>query len=63
MTWADKVIRGAAAVAVAFLALVAGAVSYAHMLTLAKHHGQTGLRGDAFPLSTERAAGSTRGGT
>lgn len=53
MTWADRAIRGAAVVAVAFLAFVAGAVSYAHMLALAEHHGQTGWREDAFPLSVD----------
>jgi hypothetical protein len=53
MTRADRAIRGTAGSAVAALAVIAGAVSYAHMRVLADQHGETGWRGHAFPLSVD----------
>jgi hypothetical protein len=50
---ADRAIRGTAGAAVAGLALIAGAVSYAHMKILAEQHGETGWRAHAFPLSVD----------
>jgi hypothetical protein len=49
----DRLIRTAAASAVAALAVVTAAVSYAHMRVLADRHGETGWRGHAFPLSVD----------
>jgi len=53
MTRADRAIRGTAGSAVAALAVIAGAVSYAHMRVLADQHGEIGWRGHAFPLSVD----------
>jgi hypothetical protein len=41
---------------VAALAVIAGAVSYAHMKILAEQHGETGWRAHAFPLSVDGIA-------
>ena len=53
MSGADRAIRGAAGAAVVALAVIAGAVSYAHMKILAERHGETGWRAHAFPLSVD----------
>lgn len=53
MSRADRAIRLAAGAAVAALAIIAGAVSYAHMKILAEQHGETGWRAHAFPLSVD----------
>jgi hypothetical protein len=42
-----------AGTAVAALAVIAGAVSYAHMKVLAERHGESGWRAHAFPLSVD----------
>lgn len=53
MTRADRAIRVTACAAVGVLAIVAGAVSYAHMRALADRHGETGWQGHAFPVSVD----------
>jgi Protein of unknown function (DUF2637) len=50
---AARAIRLTAGTAVAALAVIAGAVSYAHMKVLAERHGETGWRAHAFPLSVD----------
>jgi hypothetical protein len=49
----DRGIRITAGLAVAVLAVIAGAVSYAHMRVLADAHGETGWQAHAFPLSVD----------
>jgi hypothetical protein len=53
MTRTDRAILVTACAAVAVLAVVAGAVSYAHMRALADRHGETGWQGHAFPVSVD----------
>ncbi len=50
---AARAIRMTAGSAVAALAVIAGAVSYAHMEVLAERHGEIGWRAHAFPLSVD----------
>jgi Protein of unknown function (DUF2637) len=50
---ADRWISRAAAVTVAGLAGIAGALSYSHMRRLAQDHGQAGWHAHAFPLSVD----------
>ncbi len=50
---ADKWISRTAAVTVAGLAGIAGALSYSHMRQLAQDHGQAGWHAHAFPLSVD----------
>jgi peptidoglycan/LPS O-acetylase OafA/YrhL len=50
---ADRWISRAAAVTVAGLAGIAGALSYSHMRRLARDHGQAGWYAHAFPLSVD----------
>jgi Protein of unknown function (DUF2637) len=50
---AARAIRLTAGTAVAALAVIAGAVSYAHMKVLAERHGESGWRAHAFPLSVD----------
>jgi hypothetical protein len=49
----DKALLIATAVFVAGLAIVAGAISFAHMRELATHHDQTGWKSYAFPISVD----------
>lgn len=49
----DKWISRTAAVTVAGLAGIAGALSYSHMRQLAEDHGQAGWHAHAFPLSVD----------
>lgn len=53
MRSADRLIRWAATLAVAGLAMIAGALSYSHMRVLAERHGQPGWAAHAFPLSVD----------
>jgi hypothetical protein len=50
---ADRWISRTAAVTVAGLAGIAGALSYSHMRQLAQDHGQAGWHAHAFPLSVD----------
>lgn len=50
---ADRWISRTAAVTVAGLAGIAGALSYSHMRKLAQDHGQAGWHAHAFPLSVD----------
>src|SRR5579859_6822057 len=50
---ADRWISRTAAVTVACLAGIAGALSYSHMRQLAQDHGQAGWHAHAFPLSVD----------
>jgi hypothetical protein len=52
-TRTDKTLLIVTAVCVAGLAMVAGAISFAHMRELATHHGQTGWKSYAFPISVD----------
>ncbi|MEV4620501.1 DUF2637 domain-containing protein [Asanoa sp. NPDC049573] len=52
-TRTDKTLLILTAVCVAGLAIVAGAISFAHMRELATHHGQTGWKSYAFPISVD----------
>ena len=49
----DKILLIATAMFVAGLAVVAGAISFAHMRELAVHHGQSGWKSYAFPISVD----------
>jgi hypothetical protein len=49
----DKVERLLTALTVAALAIVAGAISFAHMTELAHQHDQTGWKAYAFPISVD----------
>ncbi|MFV2084987.1 DUF2637 domain-containing protein [Micromonospora sp. LOL_021] len=49
----DKALRGLTWLTVAALAIVAGAISFAHMTELAIKHGQTGWKAYAFPISVD----------
>jgi hypothetical protein len=49
----DKALRALTGLAVAGLAIVAGAISFAHMTELAIKHGQTGWKAYAFPVSVD----------
>jgi hypothetical protein len=50
---ADRWISRMAAITVAGLAGIAGALSYSHMRALAEDHGQAGWHAHAFPLSVD----------
>ncbi|MFI9638954.1 DUF2637 domain-containing protein [Micromonospora sp. NPDC051925] len=50
---ADKALRVLTGLTVAGLAVVAGAISFAHMTELAIEHGQTGWKAYAFPISVD----------
>lgn len=52
-TRTDKTLVILTAVCVAGLAIVAGAISFAHMRELATDHGQTGWKSYAFPISVD----------
>ncbi|GIF71880.1 DUF2637 domain-containing protein [Asanoa siamensis] len=52
-TRTDKMLLVLTAVCVAGLAIVAGAISFAHMRELAADHGQTGWKSYAFPISVD----------
>jgi hypothetical protein len=49
----DKVLRVLTGLTVAGLAIVAGAISFAHMTELALHHDQIGWKAYAFPVSVD----------
>ncbi|GAA1889907.1 DUF2637 domain-containing protein [Asanoa iriomotensis] len=49
----DKILLTLTASFVAGLAIVAGAISFAHMRELATHHGQLGWKSYAFPISVD----------
>ncbi|GAA1886061.1 DUF2637 domain-containing protein [Asanoa iriomotensis] len=49
----DKILLTVTALFVAGLAIVAGAISFAHMRELATHHGQLGWKSYAFPISVD----------
>jgi hypothetical protein len=49
----DKVLRVLTGLTVAGLAIVAGAISFAHMKELALHHDQIGWKAYAFPVSVD----------
>lgn len=49
----DRLITAAAGSAVAGLAGIAGALSYAHMVTLAETHGEEGWQAHMLPLSVD----------
>ena len=49
----DRAIAGAAGATVVVLAGVAGAISYSHMIELARLHGEVGWRVHAFPVSVD----------
>lgn len=49
----DKALRVLTGLTVAGLAVVAGAISFAHMTELATEHGQTGWKAYAFPISVD----------
>ncbi|MBE1484982.1 DUF2637 domain-containing protein [Plantactinospora soyae] len=49
----DKALRTLTGLTVAGLAIVAGAISFAHMTELAIEHGQTGWKAYAFPISVD----------
>ena len=49
----DKVLRVLTGLTVAGLAIVAGAISFAHMTELAMKHDQTGWKAYAFPVSVD----------
>lgn len=49
----DRALRMLCGLTVAGLAIVAGAISFAHMRELALHHGQLGWKSYAFPVSVD----------
>lgn len=51
--WADRATRATAMTTVAALAVLAGATSYRHMVTLAERSGQHGADAHAFPLTVD----------
>ncbi|HKT05280.1 MAG TPA: DUF2637 domain-containing protein [Rugosimonospora sp.] len=52
-TRTDKLLPILTALFVGGLAVVAGAISYAHMQNLALHHDQLGWKANAFPISVD----------
>jgi hypothetical protein len=52
-TRTDKLLPILTALFVGGLAIVAGAISYAHMQNLALHHDQLGWKANAFPISVD----------